>query len=63
MKTLITLACCLFVWSQVAFGHAALVATSPAAGAVLGQAPQEITLRFDEPVRATTLRLFDPSGQ
>jgi copper transport protein len=63
LKTLITLACCLFVWSQVAFGHAVLVATSPAAGAVLGQAPQEIALRFDEPVQATTLRLFDPSGQ
>ncbi|WP_291773078.1 copper resistance protein CopC [Castellaniella sp.] len=62
MKTLITLACCLFVWSQVAFGHAVLVATSPAAGAVLAQAPQEIVLRFDEPIQATTLRLFDPSG-
>lgn len=63
LKTLITLACCLFVWSQVAFGHAVLVATSPAAGAVLAQAPQEITLKFDEPVQATTLRLFDPKGQ
>lgn len=63
LKTLIALACCLFIWSQVAFGHAVLVATSPATGAVLAQTPQEITLKFNEPVRATTLRLFDPKGQ
>lgn len=62
LKTLIALACCLFVWSQAAFGHAVLVASSPAAGAVLAQVPQDIILKFDEPVRVTSVRLLDPQG-
>ncbi|HEX7388434.1 MAG TPA: copper resistance protein CopC [Castellaniella sp.] len=63
MKSLIALACCLFIWSQAAFGHAVLVASSPASGAVLSQASQDITLQFNEPVRVTSVRLFDPEGR
>jgi copper transport protein len=36
LKTLIALACCLFVWSQAAFGH--VVPDAPVSGAALAQA-------------------------
>lgn len=52
----------LLAWSSCAWGHAALISTTPAAGAVLDTAPAMITLHFSEPVGVTVLRLFDPSG-
>jgi copper transport protein len=38
--------------------HAVLLESSPAADAVLAQAPEQITLRFTEPVRPTAIRLL-----
>ncbi len=38
--------------------HAVLLESSPAADAVLAQAPEQITLRFTEPVRPTAVRLL-----
>lgn len=45
-----------------AFAHAALVASDPADGAVLDQAPPSIALRFNEPVNPIAIRLRDRSG-
>jgi copper transport protein len=41
-----------------AWAHAVLLESSPAADAVLAQAPEQITLRFTEPVRPTAIRLL-----
>lgn len=38
--------------------HSLLLASTPAEGAALAEAPAEILLRFNEPVRLTALRLF-----
>ena len=38
--------------------HAVLLESSPAANAVLAQAPEQIALRFTEPVRPTAVRLL-----
>ena len=38
--------------------HAVLLESLPAADAVLAQAPEQITLRFTEPVRPTAIRLL-----
>lgn len=48
-----------------ASAHVALIHTDPAAGAVLTQAPEEIRLTFNEPVRLTdeAVRLFDAGGR
>ena len=63
MRAALTLAVCLLVWGQAAWGHAALVSAAPAPGAVLDQAPDGVTLTFSEPVSVTALRLLDPQGQ
>lgn len=42
--------------------HAVLLEADPADGQVLSAAPGRITLRFNEPVQVTALRLVDPSG-
>ncbi len=48
-----------------AYAHAYLISTSPAEGAVLTEAPERITLRFNEPVEVPTdgVRLFNRAGQ
>jgi copper transport protein len=48
--------------SKAAFGHASLVSTEPADGAIVAAAPETVTLVFNEPVSPLVLRLFDPSG-
>lgn len=63
LKILLALACCLLTWSQAAVGHAALVATVPAVGAVLEQAPHQVVLTFDQPPSAAVIRVFDPHGR
>jgi copper transport protein len=47
-----------------ASAHASLVSTDPAEGEVLAQAPESLTLTFDEPVilSAQGARLYDASG-
>ena len=45
-----------------ALGHAALVASEPADGAVLERAPMAVVLRFSEPVVPIAIRLVDRSG-
>ncbi|PDQ20472.1 copper resistance protein CopC, partial [Mesorhizobium sanjuanii] len=45
-----------------AFGHAALVTTDPADGAVLGQSPTQFSLTFSEPVSPLVLTLVRPDG-
>ncbi|WP_417276653.1 copper resistance CopC/CopD family protein [Castellaniella sp.] len=54
---------CLLIWSSGAWGHAALISSTPAAGAVLAQAPATLTLQFSEPVGVTVLRLINPAGR
>jgi copper transport protein len=46
-----------------ALGHAVLVASQPADGAVVDQAPAEVVLRFNEPVVPTAAHLFHGSGR
>ena len=47
-----------------AAAHAVLLETSPAAGTVLDQAPEEVTLRFNEPVSVSLggIRILDEAG-
>lgn len=63
MRTILALLAGLLFWSQVAWGHASLLAAFPAPGAVLEHAPSEIVLTFNEPVSITRLRLVDPHGR
>lgn len=63
MRRLILCFVCLLACAPAAWGHAALVAASPAPAAVLQQAPGAIVLTFSEPVGVTALRLFGPDGQ
>lgn len=42
--------------------HAVLLETQPADGAVLAVAPDQVTLRFNEPVTPIVVRLLDRSG-
>jgi methionine-rich copper-binding protein CopC len=48
--------------APAAFGHASLVSTEPADGAIVAAAPETVTLVFNEPVSPLVLRLFAPSG-
>lgn len=45
-----------------AFAHAALIATAPSDGAMLNQAPAEVTLHFNEPVAPLVFKLVLPDG-
>lgn len=47
---------------QPAFAHAQLLSTQPAANAVLAQAPDELALRFNEPVSPLAMALVAPDG-
>ena len=46
-----------------AHAHAVLVESTPGDGAVLDRPPDRLKLRFNEPVRLTSLRLVDEAGQ
>lgn len=46
-----------------AHAHAVLLETSPAEGAALPESPDEVILRFDEPVSPVKLRVLDETGQ
>ena len=48
----------LIVFAAPAAPHSLLLGSEPAEGAVLRTAPEQITLRFNEPVQLTALRLF-----
>jgi copper transport protein len=45
-----------------AAAHAVLVATAPADRAVIGDAPPQLSLRFNEPVEPVAVRLIDGAG-
>ena len=45
-----------------AFAHSALIASSPADGAVLQAAPKQFSLSFNEPVSPLVLKLVRPDG-
>jgi methionine-rich copper-binding protein CopC len=47
---------------RLASAHSLLLGSDPAEGAALAAAPPDITLRFNEPVRLTALRLFAADG-
>lgn len=47
---------------RAARAHSQLLASTPAEGAVLAAAPAEVTLRFNEAVQLTALRLFAGDG-
>jgi copper transport protein len=48
--------------ARPAAAHSLLLNSDPADGATLAAAPTDITLRFNEPVRLTALRLFAADG-
>ena len=62
----LALLCALFTLlpASASHAHAALLDTDPPSGAVLEEAPQQLTLRFNEPVRVVDngMRLFGASG-
>ncbi|MGK6315784.1 copper resistance CopC/CopD family protein [Neorhizobium sp. DT-125] len=49
--------------AAAAFAHASLIASQPAAAAVLPEAPKTITLQFSEPVTPLVARLIHPNGK
>lgn len=53
----------LFACVQVAYGHAALVASNPQEGAILDTAPSAISLSFNEPVGPIAFKLIEPNGE
>lgn len=50
------------IWTPAVYAHASLVATTPAAGSVLSQAPTTVHLRFNEPVAPLVMKLIQPDG-
>jgi copper transport protein len=60
--TAILVAVLSILWSGAAHAHAGLLESSPTDSQVLAQAPDQIFLRFNEPVQVTSLRLVDPTG-
>src|SRR4029079_1172475 len=69
MKTLarglIAALLCSLVWAPVAWGHATIVRTSPADGAVVKTQPTQVKLRWSEAVDLGpgSVRLLDASGK
>lgn len=67
---LLRLACCAIVVGWVlwvpapASAHAVLISSTPAAGSTVGTTPDEVVLRFDEPLVATLSHatVVDPTG-
>jgi copper transport protein len=65
LRLALILLCCVFVaiaTAGPAFAHAALIAASPADGAVVASAPARMTLSFSEPVSPLVLKLVGPDG-
>ena len=58
----LTLALCLLFPLAPAFAHSALIASSPADGAVVQTAPRQFSLAFNEPVSPLVLKLVRPDG-
>lgn len=52
----------LLLWTPLAFGHASLVGSAPAAGSILSAAPAQAQLRFNEPVSPLVLKIIQPDG-
>jgi copper transport protein len=49
-------------WTSTAWGHASLVRSEPADGAMVAQPPAALTLTFNEPVSPLVIRLIGPDG-
>jgi copper transport protein len=52
----------LLAWSGAALGHAVVVETAPADGALVDSAPEAVVIRFNEPVRPVRGQILDASG-
>ena len=54
----------LLLWCTPALAHARLLETDPTDGARLSQPPEQVRLRFNEPIEAefSPLKVFDPQG-
>ncbi len=52
----------LFLASGPAFAHASLLKSDPPTGVVLGEAPRQVVLTFNEPSSALAVQLLDDSG-
>lgn len=59
---IILFACLLQFFSSSAFAHASLIESQPADAAVLGAAPGEFVLHFNEPVAPLVFKLVSPDG-
>lgn len=55
----------LFSWCAPAFAHAQLAESEPSAGEVLAEGPEQVRLRFNEPVDAAfdPLKVYDSRGE
>jgi copper transport protein len=53
----------LLALAGTAAGHAVVVETLPADGAVVDRAPDQVVIRFNEPVRPITAQVLDAAGQ
>lgn len=51
------------LWAVPAYGHAALIGSTPADGAVLEEAPRRLLLVFDEAVSPAAMRLVVPGNR
>jgi len=49
-------------WAPGVFAHASLTGSTPAAGAVLSQAPATLRLTFNEPISPLVLKIIQPDG-
>jgi copper transport protein len=52
----------ILAWTPGALAHASLIASTPATGAVLSQAPDAVQLTFNEPVSPLVLKIVQPDG-
>lgn len=65
LVALLTVSLALILGAAPAGAHATLIATTPGADALLEAAPDQVELRFDEPVEARddAVRVFGPDGE
>lgn len=52
----------ILAWAPGAWAHASLIASTPAAGSVLLQAPAAMRLTFNEPVSPLLIKIIQPDG-
>lgn len=52
----------LLAFATAATGHSESDASQPADGATLDEAPNEIRIRFEQPIRITAVRITDDAG-